>query len=279
MAPRETKKMQQLQYRSFHHDILIYHYTHYLLDLKAFERYCFASRNETGYTARLVSNDLVKDHPVSEGDEVPEGRYEAGYLPRAFHGKGSAIGIRVPSHRRSRCMIQWFCFKQSAEEFLERFQVVMGVYLFDKVAIVEKGGSGKKGTVSGVKEHRDWFEALEQAWYPPVKLTLTWKNRAKDRKAYLDTRLNGRIDPDEDDEVPEEQDCTGVEVGMPKHARLREHRAARYEEPCDSSEESDEEEELNSEGTSSLQVSKPPPPLPFRLPHPRVLQLRQSRLA
>jgi len=171
-----------LNYRNFIKTIGIYHYPHTLQSLSDFENFL---RKEIPHYAgrRMLSKDNLRYNFVPEGDEVPDGKLEVGYLPAVFSHGGDALGFRFQAEDR----IVWFCFRRSIDTFLEEAHLD-GEPVFDLVATLERGGTGKKGNMKGNKEHRDWHAALEESWDPPVSLRLTWQNRDRDRMLDLEER-------------------------------------------------------------------------------------------
>ncbi|KAF2249928.1 hypothetical protein BU26DRAFT_563820 [Trematosphaeria pertusa] len=170
--------LRQLQYRSYQYTIIIYHYNNYAQPLEDFKR--SLSRDRNGYISNLFSKDTLTGFPVAEGDEVPENSVEVAYLPNVFQHRGSALGFRSFSKDR----IEWLCFKCPVEQLINNWTIVYpgGVLRkpFDKVATLERGETGRKGTVKGHPEHRAWYEALAEAWEPVVPLRLTWNNKSRD---------------------------------------------------------------------------------------------------
>jgi hypothetical protein len=169
---------------------------------------------------------------VAEGDEIPSGCYEVAYLPNSFQNRGSALGFRIPGSVTDRPggdarkgKIEWFCFETGVQEAIEAWMVKVAtkhdnadeeggvVPLFDRVAVLEKAATIKKGTVQGHKEHRNWYQALERAVYPVVKLKLTWRNKERDRQRELRRVRQAAISKDREteDEAAERESVNDVE--------------------------------------------------------------------
>jgi len=189
-------KLRQLQYRSYIYELTIYHYPHHLIPLRLFE--ARLTRVQHGFIARLVSDDPIAHISRPEGDEVPDGCYEVAYLKNVFQNRGSALGFRIAGAQEEGeksigkeagdGKIEWLCFERGIQPELSSWSVLQTpgrkdseIDLFDEVGILSKAEVLKKGTVTGHVEHRAWYEALEQAWHPKVKLTLTYKNKRRDQ--------------------------------------------------------------------------------------------------
>jgi hypothetical protein len=179
-------KLRQLQYRSYVYEVVIYHYPYKLLPLRHFESRLTCA--DHGFIARLVSDDPIAYIARPEGDEIPDGFYEVAYLKNVFQARGSALGFRVPvSTGAGSGKIEWLCFERGVQQELDMWTIEtlskekMEISLFDKVGTLSKGPVIRKGTVTGYREHREWYEALERAKHPRVKIAITYKNKRRDQ--------------------------------------------------------------------------------------------------
>jgi hypothetical protein len=167
---RNGMKLKQLQYRSYRHDIAIYHFQAYYTSIHNFRS--ILRRKEHGYVGVL----LGVDHPghykaIIDGDEIAEGCIEAGYLYNVFQNGGSALGFCMGNN-----VIEWLCFDRDIKaSLLDKIAIEtpMSQMLFDYVGSVEKGIV--KPRVKGADlEHKGWYESLLKAERPPAMLKLSW---------------------------------------------------------------------------------------------------------
>ncbi|KAJ4299148.1 hypothetical protein N0V90_004392 [Kalmusia sp. IMI 367209] len=191
-ATTQDRPLRQVQYRSFMTSIMIYHYPHTRVPVRAFEGRLlhkmdgFVSRLESSDT--LVTKEGMSKHPIPEDDEIPEGSTEVAYLPNVFRDKGCALGFRFAG----RYKIEWMCFKKPIDDLLATTTIDEDL-LFDPVAELPRGPQGRdlKGTVKGHLEHRLWYDGLLKAEKPSMSLRITWKNRLQDlrnQRAEVDGR-------------------------------------------------------------------------------------------
>ncbi|KAF2260936.1 hypothetical protein CC78DRAFT_384061 [Lojkania enalia] len=162
---RPADQLQQLQYRSYRYPITIYHFSDYLMPFRDFKN--GHQKSELGYVHSLIGPDPQYHMPVEEGDKLPPGRFEVAYLPNVFQHKGCAVGFRDGTFNK----IEWLCFRSPIQTLLEEASAEWNEPVFDKVAILEKGGTGVKGH----PEHRRWFESVQNCRIKNVRLKLKLK--------------------------------------------------------------------------------------------------------
>jgi hypothetical protein len=174
----------QIQFRSYQHDIQIYHIHIHILPLR---RVRHLMRAHPDYTATLTGSDPLQHAVRTEGDEIPFGSIEAAYLPGVFHGAGSALGVRV--WRGARGRVEWFCFRGPVEGFLkevgadraitdERDGSGDGERVFDLVGFVQKGLRERR--VKGANwEHKAWHDSLRCAERKKVRVDIGWRKRGE----------------------------------------------------------------------------------------------------
>lgn len=194
--------LRQLQYRSYHPDVQIYHFRPFITvdDFRTFlasERYNpdIPQDQKRGYVDMLIGPDTLETAGlfVPQGDDIPDGCIEAAYLPNIFTfgggaktAPGSALGFRVGEHK-----IEWACFHKPIDKTIlhswgwdaQTEQVRFGApddanRLFEQVAYIPKGVSGVK-VIGANEEHKAWFDALRWAELRSVHLKVTWKGRVK----------------------------------------------------------------------------------------------------
>jgi hypothetical protein len=171
---RNGMKLKQLQYRSYRHDIAIYHFQAYYISVHNFRS--ILRRKEHGYVGVL----LGVDHPgyykaIVDGDEMAEGCLEVGYLVNVFQNGGSALGFCMGNN-----VVEWLCFDRDIKaSILDRTDVGTSTLqmLFDYTGSVAKGLT--KHRVKGADlEHKGWYESLLKAERSPAMLKLSWKTFA-----------------------------------------------------------------------------------------------------
>lgn len=217
-------KLKQIQYRSYMHEITIYHFQEYHISLHNFRSLL---NRQHGYVDTLVSFDPLISMPGPEGDEVPEGCIEVGYLPSVFQHGGSALGFRVENN-----MVEWMCFDRPINEMilntLDVRDLCPGVklMLFDRVASLDKGISERR-VRGATPEHKAWHKSLWKAEHRRVRVGLTWKHfgtelqkqhalqRLEHAKSELGVTNNGfaneMSETDEDVDEDEDADQKGVD--------------------------------------------------------------------
>lgn len=184
-------RLKQIQYRSYQHEILIYHFRTKHLSVSEFRS--LLSRDTHGYVDTLISTDTLAQKPVPKGDKVPRNCIEAAYFPNVFsqngaRSTGSALGFRVGNN-----VIDWVCFDRPIDtSILDSwigFKTPFGLQvhaqdivpanhprrLFDLVGSMPKGISQRR--VRGANyEHKQWHDALWEAKLRLMTLRLTWRN-------------------------------------------------------------------------------------------------------
>ncbi|CAO2650183.1 Nn.00g014750.m01.CDS01 [Neocucurbitaria sp. VM-36] len=167
-------KLKQIQFRSYIHDIGIYHFQAYFVSLYNFR--FVLNRKDHGYVDTLLSYDPLHDQPVPAGDEIPVGCIEVVYMPNVFQHGGSALGFRVGAN-----VVEWMCFDRDVDEPIlktletDRQDPKGGkLMLFDHVADLLRGVQERR--IRGTNlEHRTWHESLRVAGHRRVMVNLTWK--------------------------------------------------------------------------------------------------------
>lgn len=201
--------LRQIQYRSYQHEIQIYHFREQKVSISDFRS--LLRRDVHGYVDTLVGTDTLakKHHFVPEGDEIPENRVEVAYLPNVFtyqrsKSYGCALGFRTGDK-----LIDWVIFDRPIEDIIlnswmwvvtndgVQVHVRNNVHpdhprkLFDHVGGMPKGITARR--VKGVNpEHKQWHDSLWAAKLRPLKLKLTWKNVTMDLMAYHAERLEAQ---------------------------------------------------------------------------------------
>ncbi|KAF1848985.1 uncharacterized protein K460DRAFT_277613 [Cucurbitaria berberidis CBS 394.84] len=204
-------KLKQIQFRSYMHDIAVYHFQAYFISIENFRS--LLNRPDHGYVDTLLGLDPLHDKPLPEGDEPPEGCVEVGYMPNAFQHGGSALGFRVGEN-----IVEWMCFDRAIDDIILQ-KIDVGnqgpkgkVMLFDHVADVLRGVPERR--VRGANlEHKGWHDSLWKAEHRPNRLSLTWKNfgtelrteHALRRRVYTPL-AQGTSELHVDDEGHEDQD-------------------------------------------------------------------------
>ncbi|KAH7383881.1 hypothetical protein BKA66DRAFT_387586, partial [Pyrenochaeta sp. MPI-SDFR-AT-0127] len=168
-------KLKQIQFRSYIHDVAIYHFQAWFISVRDF---CLMlNRHEHGYVDTLLSYDpmLRLAVPIPEGDEVPEGCIEAAYLPNVFQHGGAALGFRVGNN-----VVEWVCFDRPIDDLIFKRLDINNrdpngpQVLFHHVANLPKGNSGRM--VKGANlEHKGWHDSLWKADHRRVRVDLTWR--------------------------------------------------------------------------------------------------------
>ncbi|KAF2475395.1 uncharacterized protein BDR25DRAFT_301085 [Lindgomyces ingoldianus] len=173
-----------IQYRAFrNHPIHLYHFNTVLLSFRDLKN-SFTS-HELGWQHSLTGLDPGRDWRIPDGDEIPFGCIEVGYLSNVFRAtekapkskaarlRGCAIGFRLQEARGEGCVIgcpiagiEWFCFRRPMKEMLEQMTGMGGRKVFNLVAHIEKG------SMDWSNEHREWYESMVGGVYKPMKLRL-----------------------------------------------------------------------------------------------------------
>lgn len=214
---QDSLRLKQIQYRSYQHQIQIYHFRKKLVSLRTFRSWL--ERDLHGYIDTLIGTDtLFLTQFVPKGDEVPENCIEVAYLPSVFprrrsEASGCALGFRTGGKH-----IQWMCFDRSIDDILNSWvyeKRTKQLYieedvdpdnerkLFNLVAYMPKGLAERR--VKGAnEEHKKWHNSLWGAKLRRLKLTLTWRKFAVELKAYHEEESEGRSE-----ELREEIECRG----------------------------------------------------------------------
>lgn len=193
--------LKQVEYRSYQHDIKIYHFRTYIT-LDEIRTFLTRERHDSkkpqhlkhGYVDALIGPDtLANNHFVPEGDDIPADCIEVAYLHGIFPyamrriPPGSALGFRAGNN-----IIEWACFDRPIEDTIlnswvwdpsaSQVDLVTTTSpndprrLFDFVASMPKGLRERR--VKGANdEHKQWHESLWAARLRPLKLKLTWNDR------------------------------------------------------------------------------------------------------
>ncbi|KAH7082835.1 hypothetical protein BKA63DRAFT_385653, partial [Paraphoma chrysanthemicola] len=172
--PPDQPKLQQHEYRSFRYDIKIWHYRDVRYPLDLLRKFFVRRAKGYNFVGSFIGTDTIASFPIRDGDEVPHGYMEVGYLANAFsNSNGCALGFRGDG-----AVIEWFVFREPIEfRVLNRFtinkctQEIHKEYnlhperkwrMFSHVAWTEKGLQGR--CVKGANpEHRAWWESLDGA--------------------------------------------------------------------------------------------------------------------
>lgn len=211
----------QIEYRSYQHDIKIYHSD--TSTIPSIRRFKYLLRSEAhgpyGFTDMRSGEDTLRGLFIPDGDEVPRGKIEVGYLPNIFPAggfgrgrtkdiSGSALGFRDGGQ------IAWLCFKGPIEDTLlatwcwdPGAQSVVIVQpgmpqagrtlskIFDHVATMPKGITQRR--VKGAnEEHKKWHDSLWRAPQGTAKQTnlrVTYKGLGRDIKAAHGEMKRNRI--------------------------------------------------------------------------------------
>ncbi|KAF2010752.1 hypothetical protein BU24DRAFT_471782 [Aaosphaeria arxii CBS 175.79] len=172
-ARKQHEELVQIQYRSWCADVSIFHYADAIVPVKTFMT--SLTHFGLGYEHTLRAVDFLSDQscfPVAPGNEPVPGTIEAVYLPNIFRNKGSAVGFRNEAEDE----ILLYCFNVPVESYLIDARSANGDKLFDKVAILEKGGTAKDGKGwKGNIEHMVWHIGVNTATRKPIRLKLSQK--------------------------------------------------------------------------------------------------------
>ncbi|KAF1937682.1 hypothetical protein EJ02DRAFT_437690 [Clathrospora elynae] len=139
----------QLQYRTYMHDVSIYHFQAYHIPM---------------YNFRC--------------DEIPYGCIEVAYLFNVFQNGGSALGIRVGNK-----VVEWMCYDRDVKD-TSLYRMDIGPptttsnasMLFEHVAALPRDLAKVRGQNASM-EDQDWNDSLLKAVRCPVKVKvkLTWR--------------------------------------------------------------------------------------------------------
>ncbi|PVI04972.1 hypothetical protein DM02DRAFT_651142 [Periconia macrospinosa] len=181
-------RMKSLQYRSHRYSLRLLHYGNHMLEFSSLTEWLMHGDYGLAQCRKAAGLNSVA---VTDGDELPEGCWEAVHVPNAFSGtttegksvKGDALGFLHPDG------IEWLVFDRDIEELVNflmvdsKGRVCIGKYthlvnftetndagdtdkkgrLFDHVGVIEKGNEGKRGVKEANPAHRKLVENLNSS--------------------------------------------------------------------------------------------------------------------